>query len=344
MEKVRLGIIGCGHMGFEHVRGSKHLTNCVVTAVCDIDAEQAKNAADYIGESACYWTTDYTEITDRVDAVLIALPHDLHFPCGMYFVGKGKHILMEKPLCNSEEECLELVQAAEQAGVLLMCAYPVRHWPAVQMIKKIVDDKTYGDVIQMSIWTEQWTKDPGFDYSVAGLGGGQFFSHGCHYVDILLWILGEPVRGIHFGSRVGTPWLEGEGTSNMIMEFESGAMAYHFGTWGARGSKHNYDFQIHFTGGFLDYDAFEETVTFRKEWGEGLSDSEPRVITWQFPKTEEVHHVHLEAAHFADCIMGKAKPLITGRESVQSLRTVWKLYEAEKNGAIADLRGLGIKP
>ena len=108
----------------------------------------------------------------------------------------------------------------------------------------------------MSIWTEQLTQF-GPDHwrsSAKNLGGGEFMSHGCHYVDILLWFLGRPVRGVHLGTNFGTPWMEKDGTSNAVIEFEGGQLGYHFGTWGARGTKLGYSFQAHCTEGMLEID------------------------------------------------------------------------------------------
>ena len=80
------------------------------------------------------------------------------------------------------------------------------------------------------------------------LGGGQLFSHGCHYIDILLAWMGQPVSGTHLGTNFGTPWMEGEGTSNVSLKFANGALGYHFGTWGAKGTRLRYSFHAHCTG------------------------------------------------------------------------------------------------
>lgn len=66
--------------------------------------------------------------------------------------------------------------------------------------------------------------------------------------------------GVHIGTRLGTPWLEGESTSNVTIAFASGALGYHFGTWGARGTRNRYDFQIHCTKGMLEYNHKEGKV------------------------------------------------------------------------------------
>lgn len=336
-DKIRLGVIGCGGMTDNHNQGLVRIADYAkVTAVCDIIEERAQNAAKILG--AEFVTTDYTKMVDYVDAVLVVLPHDLHYETGMFFARNKKHVLMEKPLCNSEAECLRLIKTAEEENITLMTAYPVRFWPLIVKMKEIADSKEYGEIMQMSIWTEQLTKYDELHWaSTARLGGGQFFSHGCHYVDILLWFLGNPVKGVHMGTNMGTPWMLEEGTSNVTIEFESGALGYHFGTWGARGTKMGYNFQIHFEKGLLEYDRFSGELRFYSN----NKDAEDYTVVAK--DEQEGKKTQYEILHFLDCIKNGKTPQTNGYSSLQGLRVIWKLYEAEKNNTVADLRGLGLK-
>lgn len=101
-------------------------------------------------------------------------------------------------------------------------AYPIRYHPLMVKMKELIVNKTYGEVFQISIFTEQFTRKPSGHWilSAEKLGGGQFFIHGCHYVDLLLDLLGKPVRGSHVGTNRGTPWMEKEGTSNVVLELK----------------------------------------------------------------------------------------------------------------------------
>lgn len=345
MKPIRMGIIGCGGMAGSHITGLLGLRDAMeVTAVCDIDEASVRRAAEKIGARVA--VTDYRQLDEHVDAVLISLPHHLHYEAGRHFLSAGKHVLMEKPLCNTEQQCLDLVELAERSGVLLMTAYPVRYWPVILKMKQLVDDKVYGDVFQMSVWTEQLTIRPEGHWirSAEELGGGQFFSHGCHYVDLLLAFLGDPLRGCHVGTRVGTPWVEAEGTSNVVMEFANGALGYHFGTWGARGTRLGWSLHIHCTKGMLEYKRSEGKLYLHSQMKEEKSDlnteSESRVI---YEDHEHGKKTQYEIEHFLDCIRTGAKPLTDGYDSLQGLRVIWRLYEAERKGVMADLSGLSLR-
>lgn len=351
MGKIRLGLIGCGKMMGTHVQGVKYVDNVEIVAVCDIIREKAERVAEELGNNPQVFT-NYREMPEYVDAVMIALPHDLHFECGMFFALHDKHVLMEKPLCNTEEECLRLIETCEARKLKLMCAYPVRFWKGIEKLKEMVDSGEYGEIIQMSVWTEQLTGvDARYDgpeprWLVTGrLGGGQLFSHGCHYIDLLLWFLGDPISGAHFGTRNGTPWMLKEGTSAVTMKFANGAVGYHGATWGARGTRLGYDFQIQTEKGMLEFDfgAGEIRVYAKNLEHAPGSDTERKTfeVVWtrEGSASKETQH---EIKHFIECILEDKEPLTNGRIALQGLRVIWELYDAEKNNRLADLRGLGL--
>ena len=91
MEKLKLGLIGCGGMMKRHAEGIQMLDNVEITAVCDIKRELAEDVATVLNNP--HVTTDYTTMAEYVDAVLIALPHHLHYPCGMFFAKKSRFSL-----------------------------------------------------------------------------------------------------------------------------------------------------------------------------------------------------------------------------------------------------------
>ena len=337
----------------QHVKGVVHVDNVEIVAVCDILKGNAEEVSEALGGTPVVFT-NYREMVDLVDAVMIALPHDLHFECGMFFASHDKHILMEKPLCNTERECELLIEECEKRNLKLMCAYPVRFWPGIVKLKELVDSGEYGEIIQMSIWTEQLTganlkydDEYGRQWLITNrIGGGQLFSHGCHYVDLMLWFLGEPISGAHMGTRNGTPWMLREGTSALVMKFENGVVGYHGATWGARGTRLAYDFQVQTEKGLLEY---EHTVGEVRLYN-GSGDHKPGEATekqsynvlWKRAgeASKETQH---EIRHFTECVLEDKTPLTNGRAALQGLRVIWKLYDAEKHGVMADLRGLGFK-
>jgi predicted dehydrogenase len=333
MAKLRLGLIGCGNMEGVHQQGFGELAaQMQVTATADLALERAQVAAAAVGADLA--VADFHDLLDHVDAVLIAAPHHQHHPVGLACLRAGKHVLVEKPMATSEADCLELIHAAQTQQRVLMTAYCMRFHPLVERVKQLLDERAYGDVFQVSIWTEQHTERPPGHWSRSAkiLGGGQFFSHGCHYVDLLLWFLGRPLRGTHLGTNYGTPWMEREGTSNATIEFADGPLGYHFGTWGARGSRLRYNIQAHCTGGMIEADITGGKLYAHTKQGTALLyEGEPQAKYTQY-----------ELAHFLACVADGQQPLTDGPGSLQGLRVIWRLYAAEQAGVVADLRGLGL--
>jgi len=335
---IRLALIGCGGMGGVHQGAIKQLEGrAEIAATVDIVEERAKRAADNLGCEK--WATDYHDILNDIDAGIVVLPHHLHHPVGIELLRNGKHVLMEKPLANTEDECLDLIDTARGADRTLMVAYCMRYHPLLVEIERLIRKKEYGDVFQLSIWTEQHTQgEPGsWMHRKETVGGGQLFSHGCHYIDILLAWMGSPEEGFHIGTNFGTPWMECEGTSNVSMKFENGALGYHFGTWGAKGTRLNYSIHAHCTEGMLEAQISKGLLLLHRGGAEEEGGRE-RVLL----ETRVSKDVGKELIHFIECLEKGETPLTDAARSLQSLRVIWRMYAAEKKGTVADLRGLGL--
>jgi predicted dehydrogenase len=117
-------------MGSVHAHGFANIDERLrMSAAVDVERGRAEKYARHF--AGCRAATDYREVLGEVDAVLLSLPHHLHHEIGMECIAAGKHVLMEKPLANTEAECLDLIRAAEAAGVTFMVAYCMRYHPLV---------------------------------------------------------------------------------------------------------------------------------------------------------------------------------------------------------------------
>ena len=96
---MKYALIGCGRIATSHIKAVLN-NELELVAVCDVSEEHAQAVADVL-ENDVYVTTRWEDIVDKVDAVMVALPHDLHYECGVFFARHKKHLFMEKPLANS---------------------------------------------------------------------------------------------------------------------------------------------------------------------------------------------------------------------------------------------------
>lgn len=342
MRKVKLGLIGCGKMMYSHCLSLLEAGNIEITAVCDLILENAQATAKALDDP--FITTDYRNMVGRCEAVLVATPPHNHYEIGVFFARNKIHVLMEKPMCITEAECRRLTKVCEEEGVVLQCAYPVPYRPAVRKLKEMVDSGEYGKVIMMSSWTEQNTPVGEFDYGASAQPGGQFWGHGCHYVDILLEFLGNPVRGSHIGTKAGYPGFRLKETSSIVtMQFESGSIGYHTATWSARGTRLGWVLDIMTEKGLIHYDREDGEILFynkQKQRDPINSGDKSFELVWKEDASMS-KQTQFEVRHFANCVMTGATPETNGYRATQGLRVIRKLYDAEEHGTVADLRGLG---
>ena len=344
--KHKLILIGCGGMAKGHASRFDSLEERLeVGAVVDIDPAKAQAVSDLLPNHPPVFT-DYHDALPCGDVVLQCLPHHMHASCTIDCLNAGKHVLAEKPLANTKEECLAMMEAAKRNDRVLMVAYCMRFDPIVREMQRLIKEKTYGECFQLSIWTEQLTikEDAPWIHDRKTLGGGQLFSHGCHYIDLMLWMMGRPLRGSHVGTNKCTPWMDREGTSNVSLEFENGSLGYHFGTWGARGTKLGYSFHAHCEKGMLEYNRQENRLYLRGNIAEHIPDvpEDSKEYILMDLQSKPAKPTTEEMAHFLDCVDNGTTPETTPEESLAGLEVIWELYRAEDENRLADFSGINM--
>ena len=139
MDKIRVGIIGCGGIfrGLHAPYYQEPTRRADIVAIADINEASANEQADRFGADAY---TDYRALLDRsdIDAVDVCVHPRPHLEITRAATDAGKHILMEKPMCCNVAEGDEMVAAAENAGVLLMVAYMMRFDPGYMKLKSLI--------------------------------------------------------------------------------------------------------------------------------------------------------------------------------------------------------------
>jgi predicted dehydrogenase len=324
MSQIKTAVVGL-EMGAAHAWAYHLSDKSELRWVVDLDIEKAEKLAAQLN---CRATTDWKEAMADVDAISFATPHHLHYPMALEAMEAGKHVLVEKPLANTEAECLELIKVAEEKKLVLMLAYIVRFRPAIVKIEEIIKSGKYGRPINIQGWVQGFLQ-PRPDQWFAKkdkLGGGVLFSHGCHYVDVMIAIMGKPVRATGLGTRVGTEWMEGEGTSHAIIEFENGALGEITSSWGMKYQAAPALYHIHTTEACLivNFDKIEAITENGRETI--YENTEPPI-----PHGSALG----ECEHFLDCIAEGKTPLTDGHAALLSHRTIWAIYN--QNGVPVEL-------
>ena len=222
----RIGVVGAGGMGADHVRAAAGAGAFVIAAVCDIDPAAARAVAEPAGAST---HTDHREMFDSagLDAVVVAAPHGLHAPIVDDAARAGLHVLVEKPMATTVADCTRMMSACAAAGTVLAVAHIVHFLPAACAARRIVRSGEYGRLLLVS-HQRSARYEPGsrpswfFDPRLAG--GGIVLNVGTHGLDRIQWFADSPIRRVTATVR-GRPGLEVETDALAHLELADGVAA-----------------------------------------------------------------------------------------------------------------------
>ena len=207
-ERLRVAVIGVGHLGRHHARILSALEGVELVAVVDTNTERAAAAAAGTGAPAL---ADYREVLDAVDAVSIAVPTELHRDIALPFLQTGVSALVEKPIARSLDEADELVAAAKASGAVLGVGHTERYNPAVAAVLPLVTSPRFIEVHRLGAFP-----DRSLDIDVV-------FDLMIHDLDIILALVRSDVVSI---DAVGVPVLTSKyDIANARLRFASGCIA-----------------------------------------------------------------------------------------------------------------------
>ncbi len=144
---MNIGIIGLGYWGPNIVRNALAARGIDRVVACDIDRAQLDKISEKHPEVETTTDLDGLLASDRIDAVAVVLPVDLHHPVAMKAIAAGKHVVVEKPFTSTVAQGEELLAAAEKAGVVTMVDHTFLYTGAVRKIAELAADGSLGEVL-----------------------------------------------------------------------------------------------------------------------------------------------------------------------------------------------------
>jgi len=296
MRELKVAVIGIGFWGRNHVRVFNELSDTEIVAVCDVNPEIARAAAEKFGIRAY---TDSQEMfrKEEIDAVTLCVWSTNLAYEAMKALKAGKHVFVEKPMASCVSEAREIMELADEKKRHLAVGFIERFNPAVQRFKKLIDDGEIGTIVsaaakRVSRWPER-IGDIGVVKDTA-----------IHDIDIMRYILGEDPVAVY--ANAGSLKHERfEDYAQIMLTFSGGRTAFIEANWLTPYKIR----KLTVTGAkaiiSLDYITQEmsietegQTLTPREEWREPLK---------------------LELKHFVDCILEGKEPLVTGLDGLKAL-------------------------
>lgn len=207
---VSIVAIGAGNRTNKYLEYVKqHPDKVKLVGVVELNDIRRKHVADCFSLDASQCFVDYRDFFQQpveADAVMICTPENMHFEPTMQAIERGYHILLEKPIAQTLEECMLIAQAARKHDVLVSVCHVLRYHPYFMKIKELVDSGELGNIISINHRTSV-----GLDRTAHGFVRGlwrkeavtnpMLMSKCCHDIDFLLWLTKTPCRKLtSFGS------------------------------------------------------------------------------------------------------------------------------------------------
>jgi predicted dehydrogenase len=211
---IKVGLLGFGFMGSTHYQIYQGISDLKVTSIFDSSPEKVKKGEITAGNIAGgdvkldfrgVNVTDNPEdvISSDVDILDITLPTHLHKEFTIKALDRGRHVLCEKPMALTSEDCDAMLRAKEKSGKELMIAQCIRFWPEYALIKKMLDEKRYGEVI--SAFFKRVSPTPMWSYENWSLkeekSGGAVIDLHIHDIDYIIYLFGKPKEVSSFGRK-----------------------------------------------------------------------------------------------------------------------------------------------
>lgn len=223
----KIALIGCGRISGKHLESIAQLPNDLkLTAVCDIQAERARAAAEKYHVN---WYTDYEKLLEQeeLDLVSICTPSGMHPQHGTAAARKGLHVIVEKPMAITLESADELIHTCDKSKVELFVVKQNRLNTTLQLLKRAVDKGRFGKIylVQSNVF---WQRPQSY-YDLAKwrgtweFDGGSFMNQASHYVDAVQWLIG-PVEHVMAETATMERQIETEDTGSAILKFRNGAI------------------------------------------------------------------------------------------------------------------------
>lgn len=337
--KIRVAVIGCGAIAQRrHIPEYEVNPNVELVAFADPVLERAQTYAEKHDAKAY---ADYKQMLKEVkaDAVSVCTPNYLHAPAAIAAANAGAHVLVEKPMATTAEECLAMIEAARKNGVYLMVGHNQRYMPPHVKAKEILDSGKLGSVLTFRTsfghpGPEGWSVDgrDSWFFRKPEAVMGAMGDLGVHKSDLIRHLLGDEVSEVSaFVGNLDKKGTDVDDNAICLLRMRSGAIGTLVGSW-------------------TYYKGEDNSTVFWCQNGVMKIGTHPddQVIVELRDGTIERYKVGAIATNtkqeksgvidaFIDSIVSKKPPMITGEEGLKSLKVILAAFESQDTGATVKL-------
>ena len=333
-DTIKVAVIGAGMMGKNHLKTYKGLNGIELVGVYDIFPEACKAAAETFGIKAF---SSLEEVAENVDAVSVVTTSVTHAEVGEFFLNRGIHCLMEKPLATTEAECQRLISAAKNNNVTLLVGHIEQFNPAVEQMHKILSDTSKICSLTAQRMSAASGRITDVDVSMDLM---------IHDVEVIQSLVKSPVVNVQ-ASAVQTPSSpQGKDYITALVEFENGVTANITASRITQARVRT--LSVTTDTNYIDMDFINQSINVHTQ-GRMPYVNQEEIPEWMhyglkgsveqlFIPTNQP--LQAELNHFLNCVRGKETPRITGESALNALRVIWNIQEklgffAQDNNALS---------
>lgn len=313
MAKLKIGIIGVGHMGQYHLNIFSSLPEVVVAGICDINESKLLDLSNKY-EVPAY--DNYKKLIKKCDALCIATPTSTHYEIARDVLNSNKHLLLEKPITTTLNEAKELVEIARKKNVTFHIGHIERFNGAVQQLKNIILNPYYIESQRLGPY-EPRVSDVGVVLDLM-----------IHDIDIMLNLVEDEVAEIHsLGRSVYSPF---EDIACAQILFKSGCFASVIASRASQKKLRTLTIMQKESFVFLDYSTQDIEIHRQASTAYLLTPEEIRYSQESFVEHLFIHKdnpLKLEILHFLNCITGKENPIVDNSQDLKTLEISLKIVD-----------------
>lgn len=325
-QRVRYAVVGLGHIAQVAILPAyAHAKNSKLVALITGDPTKEKKLAAKYGVPAYHYDDFEQAVTDQhIEAVFIALPNTQHRPFTERAAHAGVHVLCEKPMATTEEDCRAMIAACEKADVRLMIAYRLHfapaHLEAIALARsgKLGDLRYFSAIFGSQVRPDNIRTDPKD-------GGGPLRDLGVYCINAARYLFGEEpveVRALTLSKRGDKRFAKVEEMASALMVFPGERVAQFTASFG---STHVGSLELVGTKGMLRIDpafSYSEKVKWTLTIGE-------KTRTKTFPVGDQFAP---ELIYFSKCVRKGERPEPDGNEGLADVRIIEALFQSASSG------------
>lgn len=335
MDKLKVGIIGCGNIFPMHAK-SVEMTECgEIVAVCDVIEERAIQRSK---EYNCKYYTDYKQMISEnsFDVVHICTPHYLHAPIAIKLAKKKINIITEKPIALNCNLARTMIKACEENRVYLGVIFQNRYNPGSVLVKKALNAHRLGKIISCRLlitWkrTDEYYESTNWKGTWDKEGGGVIIDQAIHSLDLIRWFVSDNIDYVecNMGTRQHEK-IEVEDYAEGYIRFKNGIFASFYTM-----NYHSYDAPIELelycekgraiiTGDAAHINYFDGTDEYANISKEDFIDfGEGAKSYWGTSHAKQIKEFYMQ-------MMEREKFYIDGNEALKTQEMVDAIYKAGK--------------